>query len=307
VPLRYVWATGLLVRAGADTAYGFTAYGYSDMTGPTNKAVGVYGSAQGGPTNRGVIGHANQASGTYTANNAGVYGVARGGTSYAGKFTATAPTSGGTNYGVWGKADSASVANYAVYGWGGTDPQDWAGYFVGKSFMDSLLIGTTTRVSSFPERVSVKETRTNASAVAIDVRGGNGNTALYVMGTNGTEDDYLLYMNGAKYGIDQDDVELNFLGGETTIDNLVAGSIELMDFGTAPNCGEATVAASSDTVQVATLRATGASTTIVLITAVDRSPDGGTPFTVARSGSFTIHCTTNQGANQKFSWVIVKH
>jgi hypothetical protein len=300
---------GVQAEAGADTAYGGYFSGYSDLDKASNFAYGVVGTADGSPKNVGGRFTADKAWTVYHAvTNKGVVGAARSGAwNYGGVMRATSPATGATNYGAYCWADSGTVANYAIYGRGGGHSQDWAGYLLGKTFMDSTRIGTTSPVSTFPERVSIKEACDNSVAVAIDVRGGDGSTAMWLRGTNGTEDDYLLYMNGAKYGIDQDDVEFNYLGGTTTVADLEAGSLTLTDIGSVASCGEATVASGADTVHVTTTQATGASSTIVLITAVDRSPDGGTPYTVTRSGSFTIHCTTNQSASQKFSWMIVKH
>ncbi|HQP03082.1 MAG TPA: hypothetical protein PLP11_00640 [Bacteroidales bacterium] len=116
------------VATGADNNYGVWASSGTAIYG-VGTVYGVYGQTS---TNNGYGGYfSNTATGT--------------GTQYALRAQASGGTGTGTKFGVYALVNGSATTNYAIYGNASGGTTNWAGYFMGNTYISTNLgIGTTS-------------------------------------------------------------------------------------------------------------------------------------------------------------------
>jgi hypothetical protein len=185
---------------------------------------------------------------------------------------------------------------------------NWAGYFDGRLTATGrvFLPDGAESAATYTGEVNISPKTNSSTGLYVGADGKNDCYVTHVDGGSPGLGNWALYVSGGAYGLYSTSAD-NLMSGDLTVSNdLTASTLSLSDAGFGPSCGEATVAALADTVRVTTIACTAEADNVVNITPVDRSPSGTTPYVVLRSGSFTIHCSENQAADQKFYWVLVK-
>lgn len=299
-------AWGVEALAGADTAYGGDFLAVSDQDQGSNKAYGLRGHAKGGVNNYGLNSWADGASdGNFAVNNYGARAwAANGGNNYGGYFRATDPGVGQTNYGIYAWADSGAM--------------NWAGFFKGRLAADSAAFPADAPYpQTYPARFRLTPPPVaNGVAQYVKLGTSNGQTGLWIDGGSGsaqygmyldgfTGSDYALYVGQGTTRLNTTNVEgkLSASGGAKA--NYLEYSSGVMQ----KMCGTATVPSGCDTARVFDLATVPMSSDeiVIMITALDRTPDGATPMVGhIATGDFTIYCSTIQSADQDFYWIAVK-
>ncbi len=198
------------VATGADNNYGVWASSGTAIYG-VGTVYGVYGQTS---TNNGYGGYfSNTATGT--------------GTQYALRAQASGGTGTGTKFGVYALVNGSATTNYAIYGNASGGTTNWAGYFMGNTYISgSTGIGTTSPSTQLH----------TTGGVRFQVLGGSG-TALVMTDNNGL----LSASTASSAGLVSGSGTLNYVS-KFTPDGVSLGNSQIFDNGTNVGIGTASPA-----------------------------------------------------------------